>query len=76
MYHSLRILEFGRQILKYGHIVNFEKAKDFYHEIVKSEESIQREYSKEECLEIWKNFHEKYKPIHNQLVRELKQLCE
>jgi hypothetical protein len=76
MYHSLRILEFGRQILKFGHVVDFEKAKEFYKAIVNSEESIQRDFSKEECLEIWKKLHEKYKPVHNQLVRELKKLCE
>ena len=73
-YHSFRILEFGKQILKFGFINDFKVGKKYYDEIVKNEENIQREYTKEECLDIWHNLKNEYKSSYNQLMNEMKKI--
>lgn len=55
LWHSLRILDFGVQILQHGKIVNYSSLNYLYDEIVKSDENN------------WDHFKTKYKPMYNAL---------
>ena len=55
LWHSLRIVDFGIQILEHGKIVNYASMNHLYNEIVKSEETD------------WEYFKTKYKPVYNAL---------
>lgn len=55
LWHSLRIIDFGIQILKHGKIVDYSSMNKLYNEIVLSEETD------------WEYFKCKYKPIYNSL---------
>lgn len=53
LWHSLRILDFGIQILEHGQIVNYSSANYLYDGIVNADSND------------WKYFQELYKPIYN-----------
>jgi hypothetical protein len=55
LWHSLRIIDFGIQILEHGKIVNYASMNDLYNEIVMSQEND------------WEYFKQKYKPMYNAL---------
>lgn len=55
LWHSLRIVDFGIQILEHGKIINYASMNHLYDEIVKSEETN------------WEYFKTKYKPVYNAL---------
>ena len=55
LWHSIRIVDFGIQILQHDKIVNYSSMKHLYNEIVKSEEIN------------WEYFKTKYKPVYNAL---------
>lgn len=55
LWHSLRIVDFGIQILQNDKIVDYSNMNYLYDEIVKSEETN------------WEHFKTKYKPIYNAL---------
>lgn len=55
LWHSLRIVDFGVQILEHNRIVNYASMNHLYDEIVKSEETD------------WEYFKTKYKPVYNAL---------
>ena len=55
LWHSLRIVDFGIQILEHGKIVDYTSMNHLYDDIVKSEETD------------WEYFKKKYKPVYNAL---------
>ena len=55
LWHSLRIVDFGIQILEHDKIVDYSSMNHLYDEIVKSEETD------------WEYFKTKYKPMYNAL---------
>lgn len=55
LWHSLRIIDFGIQILEHGKIVNYARMNELYPEIVMSQEND------------WEYFKQKYKPMYNAL---------
>lgn len=55
LWHSLRIIDFGIQILTNGKIVNYDSMNYLYDEIVNNNTNN------------WSYYQEKYKPIYNQL---------
>lgn len=55
LWHSLRILDFGIQILEHGAIINYGSLNYLYYEIVRSDEAG------------WEYFKAKYKPVYNEL---------
>lgn len=61
MYHSIRILGYGIQIAKYGHIVNYQ-AYNFYYDVV------MRKYD-------WEEIKEYFQPIYNSMKSEFKILA-
>ena len=63
LWHSLRILDFGIQILQHSRIVNYASMNHLYVEIVKSEENN------------WEYFKVKYKPMYNALKTKFR-ACE
>jgi len=63
LWHSLRVLMFGRQIATKGKIVNYQEANDLFHEIMSSG-SVD-----------WTYYKNKYQPIYNQLSTEFKKVA-
>lgn len=55
LWHSLRILDFGIQILEHGKIINYGSMNELYKEIVRAEKND------------WEHFKTKYKPMYNAL---------
>lgn len=55
LWHSLRIIDFGIQILTHGSIVDYSSMNHMYDEIVKSKRND------------WEFFKEQYKPVYNAL---------
>lgn len=62
LFHSLRILNFGIQIAKNGHI-NFAEANHYWFEILEAQA-----YN-------WLYFKEKYQPIYNELATQFRMLA-
>lgn len=62
LFHSLRLLDFGTQLCKYGKINDFTSANKYFTEIMELEES----------PDMWNSMHAKYKPILNALSTEFK----
>lgn len=60
IWHSLRILMFGIQIMKYGKIIDYKEANYLYADIVKNENND------------WEYYKEKYQPLYNKLHTEFK----
>lgn len=63
LFHSLRILMFGIQIMKYGTIINFEEANYLYNEIVKDTWNDDKN---------WEYFKNKYQFLYNKLKTQFK----
>jgi hypothetical protein len=59
LFHSLRILEFGRQIMKFGFIYDFKRANIYFDEIMSYNDD-------------WEELKEKYQPIYNDLKTQFK----
>jgi hypothetical protein len=59
LFHSLRILMFGIQIMKLGKIVDFSEANIYYKDIMDSPND-------------WEYLKEKYQPIYNKLKSEFR----
>lgn len=55
LWHSLRIVDFGVQILQHGKIVDYGSMNELYDEIVRADEND------------WEYFKQKYKPMYNAL---------
>ena len=70
LWHSIRILDFGKQLLEKGEI-NFHSMNDLYKEIAEDYQNFH--YEEKEVM--WNKLHEKYKPIFNQKHSEFKKLC-
>lgn len=70
LWHSIRILDFGKQLLEKGNI-DFSSMNALYKEI----ESDYQKLHYEDKNEMWNKIHEKYKPIFNEKHSELKKLC-
>lgn len=64
LFHSLRILMFGIQIIKYGEITNFSEANGYWDEISKMEEFK------------WNIFKNRFLPIKKELEEELMDVKE
>lgn len=64
LFHCLRILMFGAQLCKYGKIVDFSQANDFWNDIY---------YNMKDAS--WEEYKAKYKPIYNKLHSELVKLA-
>ena len=60
LWHSLRILDFGIQILKYGKIIDYTSVSYLYKELI-SNESIS-----------WEYYRNMYKPLYNNLKTQFK----
>ena len=70
LWHSIRILDFGKQLLEKGNI-DFSSMNKLYKEI----EIDYKELYHEDKNKMWDKIHEKYKPIFNEKHSELKKLC-
>ena len=55
LWHSLRIIDFGIQIQKYGRIINYDSMNRLHDDIVNNQRND------------WEFFKEKYQPIYNQM---------
>lgn len=55
LWHALRIIDFGTQIMKYGKIINYASMNHMYDEIINSD-SVD-----------WVYFKDKYQPVYNEL---------
>jgi len=62
LWHSLRILMFGIQLLQFGRIERYTCANGYHNDIVNSE------------TDDWNYFHEKYKPVYNKLKSDFRNL--
>lgn len=75
LFHSLRILLFGIQVVKKGYIFDFTEGREYYDDIVRSEVPngtvCQSKLTREE---LWKVYSKKYKPIYNKLHSEFKKM--
>lgn len=60
LWHSLRILMFGIQIMNTGKIYNYSEANELYNEIVKNDSND------------WEYYKEKYQPLYNSLKSKFK----
>ena len=60
LWHSLRIVDFGIQILSHGKIVNYSSLNHLYNDIVNSE------------INEWKYYKEKYQPLYNSLKTQFR----
>lgn len=59
LFHSLRILEFGRQIMKFGFIYDFTRANIYFDEIMSYNDD-------------WEQLKERFQPIYNDLKTQFK----
>lgn len=59
LFHSLRILEFGRQIMKFGGIYDFTKANIYFDEIMNYNDD-------------WEELKERFQPIYNDLKTQFR----
>jgi hypothetical protein len=79
LFHCLRILSYGIQIVKYGYVANFKSTEEYYDDIVlpftsKPPEQ-QSDLTEEEAEELWRQLEQKYKSIKNKLASEMRQLA-
>lgn len=63
LFHSLRILDFGCQLCKYGKIVDYSSANNYWKEIIDMNGSD------------WETYKEKFKPIYNNFRSRLAELA-
>jgi hypothetical protein len=63
LFHSLRILSFGIQIAKYGKIIDYKEANNYWYEIINNQ-------SKD-----WEHYKEKYQQTFNKLKSEFKMVA-
>jgi len=72
LWHSIRIVDFGTQIAKYGFIKDYESVNHYYNKI-------NNDYLKFDSFEIRKDFwdfiHNKYKPIFNNYLKEFRKFA-
>jgi hypothetical protein len=61
LWHALRILDFGTQILQHGKIINFQSMNHLYDEIVNNP------------CDDWEFYKHKYQPIYNALRSAFRQ---
>lgn len=61
MFHSIRILQFGIQIAKYGRIVDFSSANNYYDVVMNMED--------------WETIKDTFQPIANKLKSEFKKIA-
>lgn len=62
LFHSLRILDFGIQIVKYGEIKDYTSSNKHLNDIMSIGGN-------------WDTLHNKYKPLYNSLKTEFRKLC-
>ena len=60
LWHSLRLLMFGNQIMQYGSIINYTQANIYYNDIVCNNNND------------WNYYKKKYQPIYNSLKTQFK----
>lgn len=63
IFHSIRILDFGKQIAEHGKIVDYSSCNHFWDEIYKMNSSN------------WEEYKDKYKPLLNTMRTEFVKLC-
>ena len=71
LFHSLRIIMFAIQILKFGYVKNFEEANEYFEDIVTNR--LNREV--ENYDELWNELDSKYKMIKKELEKEFHTLA-
>lgn len=74
MFHSLRILTFAIQILKFGHIKDFSQANEYFHDIVTR--NMETDISEGDAGEkLWNELDDKYNVIKKNLEKEFHMLA-
>lgn len=63
LFHSMRVLDFGKQIAEFGKIINFESCNNIWNEIYQMNS------------DNWEEYKIKYKPIINKMRSEFVKLC-
>lgn len=63
LFHSLRILTFGKQIASYGSIYDYSAANEFWFDILNDSQ-----YK-------WTHFKNKYQPIYNQMATDFRKVA-
>lgn len=63
LFHSMRVLDFGKQIAENGKIINFESCNKLWNEIYKMD------------TDKWEDYKSKYKPLLNKMRSEFVKLC-
>ena len=71
LFHSLRILLFAKQILKYGRIIDFTEANNFWGEI-KNDLTLTK--SETDGDQLWRYFKDKYLPQKIEIETRLKEI--
>jgi len=61
LYHSLRIPMYAAQVMKHGKIIDWSCANGYWNDIM--------------TITDWKTLKDKYKPIHNNIMSEFRELC-
>ena len=69
LWHSFRMVDFGIQLCKHNDIYNFKSQNELYKEIV---EDYLDFYKYESPQEFWDFIHAKYKPMHNEILKEFR----
>lgn len=72
LWHSIRIVDFGTQIAKYGFIKDYESVNHYYDEI---NEDYLKFDSFESREKFWQFIHNKYKPIFNNFLKEFRKFA-
>lgn len=63
LWHSIRLLDFGAQIMNYGKIINYQSANKYYEQILNSPDDWN--YLKEHFQPIYNKYHSEFKIAHN-----------
>ncbi len=60
LFHSLRIIDFGKQIAEHKKIIDYSSANQFYYDIMNNP------------AEDWQHYHDKYKSIYNAMMTDFR----
>lgn len=63
LWHSIRLLDFGTQIMNFGKIVNYQSVNNIYSQIMEAPDNWN--YLKEQFQPIYNKYHSEFKLAHN-----------
>ena len=63
LWHSIRLLDFGTQIMNFGKIVNYQSVNNIYNQSMEAQDNWN--YLKEQFQPIYNKYHSEFKLAHN-----------